>query len=126
MYEYTSSIPIFHSFEGPLSSPENVTIHIQNSTASQLQWKPPYYKLNHESYIIHVDPHVTQYTVYTVNAYTRKIIEQENTTGMKFTFRNIPHYDQCCMYRISAWNAGGEGKLSEPVQESTPQGKHTS
>ena len=27
------------------------------------------------------------------------------------------------MYQVSAWNAGGEGELSEPVQESAPQGK---
>ena len=31
--------------------------------------------------------------------------------------------DLCPMYQVSAWNAGGEGKLSEPVQDSTPQGK---
>jgi len=82
--------------------------------------------MNHESHVIHVDPHVTQYTVYTVNAYTRKIIEQENTKDIKFTFRSIPNNDQCRMYQISAWNAGGEGKLSAPVQETTPQGKQSS
>ena len=27
------------------------------------------------------------------------------------------------MYQVSAWNVGGEGELSEPVLESTPQGK---
>ena len=26
-------------------------------------------------------------------------------------------------YQVSGWNAGGEGELSEPVQESSPQGK---
>ena len=40
-------------------------------------------------------------------------------TSLKPT-NNVP---VCPMYRISAWNAGGEGELSEPVQEITPRGK---
>ena len=31
----------------------------------------------------------------------------------------------CPMYRVSSWNVGGEGELSEPVQGSRPQGKLT-
>ena len=45
-----------------------------------------------------------------------------NMTETSFT---PPHNIALCpIYRVSAWNAGGEGELSEPVQESTPQGKH--
>ena len=44
-----------------------------------------------------------------------------NTTETIFTpIHNIP---LCPMYRVSTWNAGGEGEMSESVQESTPQGK---
>ena len=46
-----------------------------------------------------------------------------NVTATSFTpTHNIP---LCPMYRVSAWNSGGEGELSEPVQESTPQGKQS-
>ena len=40
-----------------------------------------------------------------------------------FTFSNIQDDGSCPMYQVSAWNAGGEGELSEPVQESIHQGK---
>ena len=113
------------SLTGPLPSPENVTLSSQNSSSRQLQWNPPYYSVNQGSDIIDVDPHITQYTVYIVDAYTRKMIGNElNRTETNFTIRNnISYHDLCPMYQVSAWNAGGEGELSEPVYESAPQGK---
>ena len=71
---------------------------------------------------ISVDPHITQYTVYITDNYTGNIIVKENVTETQFTFNNQSNV-LCPMYRVSAWNSGGEGELSEPVQESTPQGK---
>ena len=109
------------SLAGSLPSPENVTISSQNSS-TQLQWKPPYYTLNQESAaVIHVDPYITHYTVYIFDASNDSMIDSVNVTETSFTpTHNVP---LCPMYRVSAWNAGGEGELSEPVQESTPQGK---
>ena len=96
-------------------------ISSQNSRI-QLRWKPPYYTLNNESDIIHVDPHITQYTVYIFDASNGSMIRSVNTTKTSFTLtHNIP---LCPMYQVSAWNVGGEGELSEPVQESTPRGKN--
>ena len=111
---------MIHSFAGPLPPPENVTISYQNSS-TQLQWKPPYYTMNQESDVIHVDPHMTQYTVYIFDACTTRIIHHVNTTKTSFTHtHNIP---LSLMYKVSSWNSGGESELSEPVQDSTPQGK---
>ena len=111
---------MIHSLAGPLPLPENVTISSQNSH-TQLQWKPPYYTLNQEPYVIHVDPHITQYTVYIFDAYNRRMIHSVNTTETSFTAtHNIP---LCPMYQVSAWNSGGESELSEPVQDGTPQGR---
>ena len=72
--------------------------------------------------IIRVDPHITQYTVYITDNYTGNIIVKENVTETQFTYK-IQDDSLCSMYQVSAWNAGGEGELSEPVQKSTPQGK---
>ena len=111
---------MIYSSAGPLPPPENVTISSQNSS-TQLQWKPPYYTMNIESDVIHVDPHITQYTVYIFDASNGSMIRSVNTTETSFTLtHNIP---LCPMYRVSAWNAGGEGEWSEPLQESTLQGK---
>ena len=111
---------MIHCFAGPLPPPENVTLSSQNSS-TQLQWKPPYYTLNEESDVIHVDPHITQYTVYIFDAYNRSVIRSVNTTETSFTPANsLP---LCPMYKVSAWNAGGEGELSEPMQDNIPQGK---
>ena len=111
---------MFHSFAGPLPPPENVTISSHNSH-TQLQWKPPYSTMNSESDVIHVDPHITQYTVYIFDSSNGSMIHTVNTTKTSFTrTHNIP---PCPMYQVSAWNAGGKGNLSEPVQENTPQGK---
>ena len=68
-----------------------------------------------------MDPHITQYTVYITDNYTDNIFKR-NTTQTQFTF-NTQDNDLCLVYQVSAWNAGGEGEKSEPVQESTPQGK---
>ena len=97
-----------------------MTINSQNSH-TQLQWKPPYYTLNEESDIIHVDPHITQYTVYIFDAYNGSMIHSVNTTVT--TFAPTHNVLLCPMYQVSAWNAGGEDKLSEPVQDVTPRGK---
>ena len=70
-----------------------------------------------------VDPHITQYTVYITDNYTGNIIVKENVTETRYT-PNIQQDDGLCpMRQVSAWNSGGEGELSEPVQESTPRGK---
>ena len=71
---------------------------------------------------VHVNPHITQYTVYITDNYTGDSIVKENVTGTHYIY-NIQDDDICPTYRISAWNAGGEGELSEPVQESSPRGK---
>ena len=111
---------VIYSFVGPLPLPENVTISSQNSNA-RLVWKPPYYTLNHESDVIHVDPHITQYTVYIFDAYNRSMIHSVNTTETSFTPTNT--LPLCPMYQVSAWNAGGKSNKSELVQDETPQGK---
>ena len=71
---------------------------------------------------VHVDPHITQYTVYITDNYTGESIVEKNVTETHFTY-NTSDDGSCLMYQVSAWNAGGEGELSEPVQESRPQGK---
>ena len=71
--------------------------------------------------VVHVDPHITQYTVYITDNYTGNIAKV-NVSEMQFTF-NTQDDGLCPIYQVSAWNAGGEGELSEPVQESTPRGK---
>ena len=71
--------------------------------------------------IIHVDPHITHYTVYITDNYSGNSIVKENVTETQFTFNASGGI--CPIYRVSAWNAGGEGELSEPVQGSRPRGK---
>ena len=111
------------SFAGHLPPPENVTVSSQNSS-TQLQWKPPYYTLNQESDFIYVDPYITHYTVYTIDfQYTRKMIGRLDKTETSFMLSNIQNDDLCPVYQVSAWNAGGESELSEPVQEGKSQGK---
>ena len=91
------------------------------NSSAQLQWRHPYYTLNQESDVIHVDPHVTHYTVYTIDVFTGRMFNSVNVTETSFTpTRNVP---LCLVYKVSAWNAGGEGTPSEPVQDSIPQGK---
>ena len=73
--------------------------------------------------IIHVDPHITNYTVYIMDNYTGNIIVKENVTKTQFSPNIQQDNDLCPMCQVSAWNAGGEGEMSEPVQYSMPQGK---
>ena len=70
---------------------------------------------------VHVDPHITQYTVYITDSYTGDVVKA-NVTETQFTFNNQSNV-LCPMYRVSAWNSGSEGQLSGPVQESAPRGK---
>ena len=100
-----------------LPSPETV----RQVNSSTIEWNPPYSSVNSESDIIHVVPHIIQYTVYGTDIYTGNIIVKENVTGTQFT-SNTRGDGLCPMYQVSAWNAGGEGEKSQPVQESTPQG----
>ena len=71
---------------------------------------------------MHLDPHITHYTVYITDIYTNNIIEQINVTETRFNF-DTSDLDICLMYQVSAWNAGGEGELSEPIQNRIPRGK---
>ena len=85
--------------------------------------KPPYSTMNNESNIIHVDPHITQYTMYITDNYTGNIIVEENVTETQYTF-NASRDGSCLIFQVSTWNAGDEGELSDPVQDDTPQGKN--
>ena len=71
---------------------------------------------------IHVDPHITQYTVYITDNYTGDVVKV-NVTETQYTPNIQQNNSLCPMYQVSAWNAGGEGELSSPVWDSTPQGK---
>ena len=79
--------------------------------------------MNNESDNIHVDPHITHYTVYITDNYTGNIIVKENVTETQFSPNIQLHDGLCPMCNVSAWNADGEGNRSEPVWDSTPQGK---
>ena len=102
-----------------LSSPENVHIN-ESVSSSTIEWSPPYSSVNSDN--IRVDPHITQYSVYITDMYTGNSIVKTNLTETQYTIRINHDDDLCPMYQISAWNSGGEGELSEPVQKSTPQG----
>ena len=69
-----------------------------------------------------MDPHITHYTVYITGIYTGDVVKV-NVTETQFSPNIQQGNVHCPMYQVSAWNAGGEGELGEPVQESTPQGK---
>ena len=79
--------------------------------------------MNNESDTIHVDPHITHYTVYITDNYTGNIIVKENVTETQFSPTSQQDNDLCPTCQVSAWNAGGEGELSEPAQDNAPQGK---
>ena len=52
------------------------------------------------------------------------MIRSLNKTVTSFTVNTTTQNDHVCpIYQVSAWNVGGEGELSEPVQENTPRGK---
>ena len=110
------------SLTGHLLAPGN--LHINESVASSniasvIEWTPPYSAVSNET--VRVDPRITQYTVYITDSYTGDVVK-DNITETQFTFNNQGNV-LCPMYRVAAWNSGGEGQLSEPVQNSTPQGK---
>ena len=103
-----------HSITGHLPSPENVYVN-----ESTIGWKPPYSAMNNG--FMHLDPHITQYTVYITDNYTGNIIVRENVTETQFTF-DTSDSSLCPMYQVSAWN-GCQGNLSEPMKDSIPRGK---
>ena len=78
--------------------------------------------MNNELDIIHVDPHITHYTVYITDNHAGDVVK-ENVTETQYT-SNIQQDDGLCpMYQVSAWNAGGEGETSDPAQDNIPRGK---
>ena len=99
-------------FTGPLPPPEG--IHVSESNNSLvIEWNPPYSVINTNSSVMHIDPHIIQYTVYIVDNYTN-YVEKVNVTETSFR-RNIPNDNSCPMYRVTAWNSGGEGNMSVPL-----------
>ena len=62
-----------------------------------------------------MDPHITQYTVYITDNYTGNSISKQNVTETQYIINN--QHGLCSMYQVSAWNGGGEGELSETLQE---------
>ena len=104
---------------GPLPSPENVHI---NGNSSIIEWNPPYSSVNNKSDVVHVDPHITHYTVYITDNYTGDVVKV-NVTETHFTPDNQQVDDLCLMCNISAWNSGGEGEVSEQAEDNTPRGK---
>jgi len=111
----------FWSFTGPLPSPENVHINESNSSLV-IEWNPPYSTINIESNVLHVDPHITQYTVYIVDNYTGNYMERVNVTETLFR-RNISDDNSCPVYHVTAWNSGGEGDMSVPLPGYLPRSK---
>ena len=91
-------------------------MHINESV---IEWTLPYSAISNGT--ICVNPHITQYTVYITDNYTGNTVT-ENVTETHFSFNTL-NDGSCPMYQVSAWNAGGEGELSEPVWDSMPQGK---
>jgi len=112
------------SFTGPLPSPENIHINESNSSLV-IEWNPPYSVINSESSVVHLDPNVTHYTVYIVDNYTGNYMDKVNVTETSFT-RNIPNHHSCPVYRVTAWNSGGEGDMSVPLPGNLPRSKLTS
>jgi len=106
------------TIEGPLSSPENVHLNKFNNSSIEINWSPPYSTRNNESRVIQVDPRITQYTVYTIDNNTGDIVHVVNVTETHYTIRSNASDDGSCpmhSIRVTAWNSGGEGGMSEPV-----------
>ena len=109
-------------FTGFLPSPENVHVKELFNSLTIIEWNPPYSALNNESDVLHVDPHITQYTVHVIDNYTGSSIHEVNVTDTHYPIRSDPSDgDSCPVYRITAWNAGGEGRMTVPVH--LPQSK---
>ena len=111
----------FWSFTGPLPPPENLHIYVLDNS-EVIEWNPPYSANNTNSSIIHVDPHVTQYTVHIIDNYTGNSYEKVNVAGTSFR-RNFSDDHSCPVYRVTAWNSGGEGDMSVPLPGYLPRSK---
>jgi len=75
--------------------------------------------------VVHVDPHITQYTVYIFDNYTGNFINKVNVTETSFR-RNISDDHLCPVYHVTAWNSGGEGDMSVPLPGYLARSKQTS
>ena len=64
-----------HNPTGHLPSPESVHINNKHFNCSTIEWSPPYSSMNNRSDTIHVDPHITQYTVYITDNYTGDVVK---------------------------------------------------
>ena len=112
------------SFTGCLPYPGNIHINEENHNLL-IEWNPPYSANNTKSSVMHVDPHITQYTVYIVDNYTGNCTDKVNVTGTSFR-RNISDDNSSCpMYCVTAWNSGGEGDMSVPLPGYLPRSKLT-
>jgi len=100
-------------------------VHINESNDLLfVKWNPPYSANNTESSVVNVDPHITQYTVYIIDNYTGDCINKVNVTETSFK-RNATDDYLCLMYRVTAWNSGGEGDMSAPLPGYLPRSKLT-
>ena len=85
----------------------------------ELQWSPPFSSANTESdsISVHVDPHVTKYTVYITDTTTLTAVGH-NAIETHYTFMNTDHHYPCNSYQFcaSASNAAGEGEESRRVE----------
>ena len=72
-----------------------------------------------------MDPHITQYTVYTVDNYTGNYTDKVNVTGTSFRGNISDDNPSCPIYRVSAWNSGGEGDMSVPLPGYLPRSELT-
>ena len=80
--------------------------------------------MNSELNFMHVNPHITQYTVYIIDNYTGNCIDKVNITEVSFTLgSNVPDDRLCRVYGVTAWNSGGEGKMSVPLPGYLPHSK---
>ena len=103
---------------GSLPPPQDLEIASQNSSVIELQWNAPFSSANtkSDSVSVHVDPHITKYTVYITDKTTSKVVTH-NTMETYYTFMTTDHY-QCTSYQFcaSASNAAGEGEKSGQVE----------
>ena len=110
-------------FTGPLPSPEDIHISEWNDSLVNFEWNPPYSAINTES-TVHVDPHITQYTVYIVDNYTGNFMDEVNITETSISFRRETRDDYSCpLYGVTAWNSGGEGDMSVLLPGYLPRSK---
>jgi len=94
----------------------------ESNSSLVIEWNPPYSVINSESSVVHVDPHITQYTVYIVDNYTGNFMDKVNVTETSFR-RNISDDNSCPMYHVTAWNSGGEGDMSVSLSGNLPHSK---